>query len=177
MADLDKLFEIIREQKGRLDIIFANAASCSFAPVGTITEKHFDETFNVNVKGVLFTVQKALSLLVGGSSNKGDPALTVYCATKAAIRSFARCLTVDLKKRKIRVNTLIPGAIDTALLRSLSGNEEEMQNNLATWQAAIPMNRIGTPDEVAKAVVFLVSDDNSYVNGVELFVDGGLSQI
>ena len=186
MADLDKLFDIIRQTKGRLDIIFANAASCTFATFGTITEKHFDDTFNVNVKGVLFTVQKALPLLVDGasiilngsnSSNKGDPALTAYCATKAAIRSFARCMTVDLKERRIRVNTLSPGAIDTPLLRSMGANEEEVKMNLATWQAATPMNRIGTPDEIAKAVVFLASDDSSYVTGIELFVDGGLSQI
>jgi len=180
MADLDKLFEIIRQQKGRLDIIFANAGICQLAPFGTITEKHFDDTFNINVKGVLFTVQKALPLLVDGafiilngsvSSIKGDPALTVYCATKAAIRSFARCLTVELKERKIRVNTLSSGSIDTSLLRSLGGNEEKVENNLAAWQAGTPINRIGTPDEVAKAVVFLASDDSSYVTGIELFVD------
>ncbi|UJR18607.1 hypothetical protein I4U23_005514 [Adineta vaga] len=164
MDHLDKLFEIIRKEKGRLDIIFANAASCSFA----------------------FFVQKALPLLVDGASvilngsnspNKGDPELTVYCATKAALRSFARCMTVDLKERKIRVNTLSPGAIDTPLLRTMGGNEQEIEKNLFMWQAATPMNRLGTPDEVAKAVVFLASDDSSYITGIELFVDGGLSQI
>ncbi|UJR13102.1 hypothetical protein I4U23_000126 [Adineta vaga] len=186
MDHLDKLFEIIRKEKGRLDIIFANAASCSFALFGTISEKHFDNEFNTNVKGVFFTVQKALPLLVDGasvilngsnSSNKGDPELTVYCATKAALRSFARCMTVDLKERKIRVNTLSPGAIDTPLLRTMGGNEQEIEKNLLMWQAATPMNRLGTPDEVAKAVVFLASDDSSYITGIELFVDGGLSQI
>ncbi|CAF1350084.1 unnamed protein product, partial [Didymodactylos carnosus] len=159
MADLDKLFNIIQKEKGRLDIIFANAACCTFAPLGTITEKHFDDTFNVNVKGVLFTVQNALPLLVDGgsiilnastSSIQGDPALSVYCATKAAVRSFARCWTVDLKERKIRVNTLSPGAIDTPLLRSLGTSEEENKMFMASWQAATPMNRIGTPDEIAK---------------------------
>jgi NAD(P)-dependent dehydrogenase (short-subunit alcohol dehydrogenase family) len=186
MDDLDKLFNIIQKEKGRLDIIFANAGTCEFAPFGTVTEQHFDHTFNVNVKGVLFTVQKALPLLVDGasiilngsnSSNKGDPALSVYCATKAAIRSFARCWTVDLKDRKIRVNALSPGAIDTPLLRSMGGSEEKNNACMAEWQAAIPMNRIGEPDEIAKAVVFLASDDSSYITGIELFVDGGLSQI
>jgi NAD(P)-dependent dehydrogenase (short-subunit alcohol dehydrogenase family) len=186
MADLDRLFNIIEKEKGRLDIIFANAASCAFAKLGTITEKYFDDLFNVNVKGVLFTVQKALPLLVDGasiilngsnSSNKGDPDLSVYCATKAAIRSFARCWIVDLKERKIRVNTLSPGAIDTQLLWNMGKDEEESKMLIAGWRAATPLDRIGTPDEVAKAVVFLASDDSSYITGVELFVDGGLSQI
>ncbi|CAF3356382.1 unnamed protein product [Rotaria socialis] len=186
LADLDKLIDIIREEKGRLDIIFANAASCTIATFGDITEKHFDDTFNVNVKGLLFTVQKALPLLVDGasiilngsnSSIKADAGLSVYCATKAAIRAFARCWILDLKHRNIRVNTLSPGAIDTPLLRSLGGTEEEIQANLATWKAATPMNRIGAPDEIAKAVVFLACDDSSFVTGIELFVDGGYSQI
>lgn len=186
MADLDKVVDVIKQKKGRLDIIFANAASCTFAKFGDITEKHFDDIFNVNVKGLLFTVQKALPLLVNGasiilngsnSSIKADPSLSVYCATKAAIRAFARCWILDLKERNIRVNTLSPGAIDTPLLRSLGGTEEDVEANLANWQAATPMNRIGTPDEIAKAVVFLASDDSSFVTGVELFVDGGYSQI
>ncbi|CAF1345251.1 unnamed protein product [Adineta steineri] len=186
MNDLDKLFDIIKKEKGRLDILFANAGTCLVAPLGTITEKHFDDIFNVNVKGVLFTVQKALPMLTDGgsiilngstSSVKGDPALSVYCATKAAIRSFARCWTVDLKDRRIRVNTLSPGAIDTPLLRSLGKDEEETKTLMAEWQAAAPLNRIGTPDEVAKVVVFLASNDSSFITGVELFVDGGLSQI
>ncbi|CAF1362042.1 unnamed protein product [Adineta steineri] len=186
MNDLDKLFDIIKKEKGRLDILFANAGTCLVASLGTITEKHFDDTFNVNVKGVLFTVQKALPMLTDGgsiilngstSSVKGDPALSVYCATKAAIRSFARCWTVDLKDRRIRVNTLSPGAIDTPLLRSLGKDEEETKTLMAEWQAAAPLNRIGTPDEVAKVVVFLASNDSSFITGVELFVDGGLSQI
>lgn len=186
MEDLDRLFDTIRKEKGRLQIVFANAATCKFAQFGTITEKHFDDTFNTNVKGVLFTVQKALPLLVDGasvilngsnSSNKGDPALSVYCATKAAIRSFARCWAVDLKERQIRVNAISPGAIDTPLLRSMGETEEEVKANLAMWQAATPLNRIGRPEEVAKAVVFLASGDSSYITGIELFVDGGLSQI
>ncbi|CAF1266503.1 unnamed protein product [Rotaria sp. Silwood1] len=186
MTDLDKLFSIIQKEKGRLDIIFANVGTCSFAKLGTISEEYFDNVINVNVKGVLFTIQKALPLLVDGasiilngsnSSNKGDPDLSVYCASKAAIRSFARCWSVDLKERKIRVNTLSPGAIDTPLLRSMGKDEEESQRLIAEWAAATPMNRIGTPDEIAKVAVFLASDDSSYVTGIELFVDGGLSQI
>ncbi|CAF1309392.1 unnamed protein product [Rotaria sordida] len=186
MTDLDKLFSIIQKEKGRLDIIFANAATCSFAKLGTISEEYFDNVINVNVKGVLFTIQKALPLLVDGasiilngsnSSNKGDPDLSVYCASKAAIRSFARCWTVDLKERKIRVNTLSPGAVDTPLLRSMGKNEEESQRLIAEWIAATPINRIATPDEIAKVAVFLASDDSSYVTGIELFADGGLSQI
>ncbi|CAF1240311.1 unnamed protein product [Rotaria sp. Silwood1] len=186
MTDLDKLFSIIQKEKGRLDIIFANAGTCSFAKLGTISEEYFDNVINVNVKGVLFTIQKALPLLVDGasiilngsnSSNKGDPDLSVYCASKAAIRSFARCWSVDLKERKIRVNTLSPGAVDTPLLRSMGKDEEESQRLIAEWAAATPMNRIGTPDEIAKVAVFLASDDSSYVTGIELFVDGGLSQI
>src|ERR1700722_9067573 len=179
MADLDKLYSVIQKQKGRLDILFANAGIGSLAPLGSITEKSFDDIFNVNVKGVLFTVQKALPILVDGgsiilngsiASIKGIPALSVPCATKAAIRSFARCWTVDLKERKIRVNTLSPGSIDTSTLRGLGTNKEEVEMNIVAWQAAIPMNRIGTPDEIAKAVVFLASDDSSYVTGIELFV-------
>jgi NAD(P)-dependent dehydrogenase (short-subunit alcohol dehydrogenase family) len=186
MADLDRLYETIKREKGRLDIVFSNAGTIEFAALGTITEKHFDNAFNVNVKGMLFTIQKALPLLVDGgsiilngsnSSIKGDPSLSVYCATKAAVRSFARCWTVDLKERNIRVNTLSPGAVDTPLLRSLGENEEESQRLIAEWAAATPMNRIAKPDEIAKAVTFLASDDSSYITGIELFVDGGLSQI
>ena len=186
MDDLDRLYKVIEKEKGRLDVIFVNAAACSFAKFGTVTEEYFDNLFSVNVKGVLFTVQKALPLVVDGasiilngsnSSNKGDPDLSVYCATKAAIRAFARCWIVDLKERKIRVNVLSPGAIDTPLLRSMGKTEEESAMLIETWRLATPLNRIGKPEEVAKAVVFLASDDSSYVTGVELFVDGGLSQI
>ncbi|CAF1631873.1 unnamed protein product [Didymodactylos carnosus] len=182
LDDLDKLYSLIRKEQGRLDILFANAGGGTFAQLGSITEKHFDDTFNVNVKGVLFTVQKALpiftdggSIILNGStvSVKGVPDMSVYCATKAAIRSFARCWAVDLKERKIRVNTLSPGAIDTPAFRSLGCTEEEKKAFIATTV----MNRIGEPDEIAKAVVFLASDDSSYVTAIELFVDGGRSQI
>jgi len=176
LADIDKLYDVIKKQKGHLDIIFANAGGGEFAPLGSITEKHFDDTFNINVKGVLFTIQKALPIFKDGGSIilnasivsvKGIPAFSVYSATKAAIRSFARTWTVDLKERKIRVNALSPGAIDTPGLRnSLGTNEEESKLFLDTL-----------PDEIAKAAVFLASDDSSYITGIELFVDGGTAQI
>jgi NAD(P)-dependent dehydrogenase (short-subunit alcohol dehydrogenase family) len=182
LADLDKLYSIIKQQKGRLDILFANAGIAEFAPLPLVTEKHFDDIFNINVKGVLFTVQKALpiftdggSIILNGSvaSVKGSPSRSVYSATKAAIRSFARCWTVDLKERRIRVNTVSPGPIDTPMLSSILDSK-----TLATIiKASVPMNRVGTPDEIAKTVVFLASDDSSYITGIELFVDGGRAQI
>ena len=186
LADLDKLYSEIKKQKGHLDILFANAGGGGFAPIGAITEKHFDDIFNVNVKGVLFTVQKALPIFKDGGSiilnasivsSKGMPAFSVYSATKAALRSFARCWTVDLKERKIRVNALSPGPIDTPGLRGLIANDEEERLFLATMAAGTPMNRLGTPDEIAKAAVFLASGDSSYVTGIELCVDGGTAQI
>ncbi len=180
LADLDRLYAVVKEQKGRVDVLFANAGGGEFAPLGAITEEHFDKTFNNNVKGLLFTVQKALPLLPEGASiilnasitsSKGTPAFSVYSATKAAIRSFARSFTVDLKDRKIRVNAISPGPIDTP---GLDGLGDDLKKGLA---AAVPMGRLGSPDEIAKAVVFLASDDSSYVTGIELFVDGGMAQI
>jgi NAD(P)-dependent dehydrogenase (short-subunit alcohol dehydrogenase family) len=180
LADLDRLYAVVKEQKGRVDVLFANAGGGEFAPLGAITEEHFDKTFNSNVKGLLFTVQKALPLLPEGASiilnasitsPKGTPAFSVYSATKAAVRSFARSFTVDLKDRKIRVNAISPGPIDTP---GLGGLGDEVKKGLA---GAVPMGRLGKPDEIAKAVVFLASDDSSYVTGIELFVDGGMAQI
>jgi len=181
-ADLDRLYETIKQQKGRIDVLFANAGVGGFIPLGSITESHFDKIFSINVKGQLFTVQKALPLFQDGGSiiltasvggSKGVEALSVYNATKAAIRSFARSWTVDLKHRKIRVNAVSPGAIDTPMTRTTEGSQELIRHFLRT----IPMERMGGPDEVAKAVVFLASDDSSYITGIELFVDGGLAQI
>ena len=186
LADLDKLYSIIKKEKGHLDITFANAGSAEYIPLGSITEEHFDKLFNINVKGTLFTVQKALpifkdggSIILNGSiaSIKGFPAFSVYSATKAALRSFARTWTVDLKERKIRVNALSPGPIDTPGLRGLNKIDEEDKKSLDAMAAAAPINRIGTPDEIAKVAVFLASDDSSYITGIELFVDGGLAQI
>lgn len=186
LADLDHLYEVVAREKGRVDVLFANAGGAEFAPLGSITEAHFDKTFSINVKGVLFTVQKALPLMKeGGSiilnasivSIKGMEAFSVYSATKAAVRSFARSWTVDLKGRKIRVNALSPGPIETPALSGLAPTEEGRAQVKAGLVAGVPMGRMGQPDEIARAAVFLASDDSSYVTGIELFVDGGMAQI
>jgi len=155
-------------------------------PLGAITEEHFDKTFGVNVKGLLFTVQKALPLFRDGGSiilnasitaSKGMEAFSVYSATKAAVRSFARCWTVDLKNRRIRVNAISPGPIDTPGYKNLGLTEEQMEEFTKNVVTTVPMGRMGDPDEIAKAALFLASDDSSYVTGIELFVDGGMAQI
>ncbi len=185
LGDLDRLFAQIKEEKGRLDIVFANAGIAKFAPLGAVTEEHFDSIFGGNVKGMLFTVQGALPLLPDGASvilnasvvgSKGLPSNSVYSATKAAVRSFARTWTTDLKARRIRVNTISPGPIDTEGFRELvdSGQAGDMRASLGSM---VPLGRVGEPDEIAKAVVFLASDDSSYITGIELFVDGGFAQI
>jgi NAD(P)-dependent dehydrogenase (short-subunit alcohol dehydrogenase family) len=186
MADLDRLYTMVDQQKGRIDILFANAGVSEFASLGAITEAQFDKIFSVNVKGLLFTVQKALPLFHDGGSiilngsvggSKGVGTTSVYSATKAAIRSFARTWTVDLKHRKIRINAISPGPIDTPIFNSLAKTEEEVKQIKANLIAAVPMGRMGTADEIAKAVSFLASDDSSYITGIELFVDGGMAQI
>jgi NAD(P)-dependent dehydrogenase (short-subunit alcohol dehydrogenase family) len=183
-ADLDRLYALIKEKKGRVDVVFANAGAGEFAPLGSITEELFDKTFGLNVKALLFTVQKALPLMREGGSiilnasiagSKGMPAFSVYSATKAAVRSFARSWTVDLKDRKIRVNAVSPGPILTPAINKIAG--DQLEQFTAQMTASVPMGRMGTPDEVAKAVLFLASDDSSYVSGAELFVDGGMAQI
>jgi NAD(P)-dependent dehydrogenase (short-subunit alcohol dehydrogenase family) len=180
------LFNVIQKEKGRLDVLFANAGTGEFEQLGSITEESFDKVFNLNVKGVLFTVQKALpiftdggSIIIDGSgaSISGIPSESVYCATKAAVRSFARCWTVDLKERRIRVNVVSPGPIDTNALKTAANSSPNFKAMIDGVIATLPLNRIGTPDEVAKAVLFLASDDSSYITGIELFVDGGLKQI
>src|SRR6187200_2995632 len=188
LADLDRLYATVKEQKGRIDILFANAGVAELAPLGEITEAHFDKMFGINVKGLLFTVQKALPLFqdAGGGSiilnasigaSKGFPATSVYSATKAAIRSFARTWTVELKQRKIRVNAISPGPIATPGLGGLFQNAEQAEQFKTSILNTIPMGRMGSPDEIAKAVSFLASDDSSFVTGIELFVDGGRGQI
>lgn len=186
LADLDHLFDQIKKQKGRLDVLFANAGGGSFAALGSITEEHFDQTFNTNVKGLLFTVQKALPVMsAGGSiilnasivSIKAMPGFSVYSATKAAVRSFARGWTIDLKDRKIRVNAISPGPIRTPGVDGLAQSEAERQAFYSQMAATVPLGRVGEPDEIAKAAVFLASDDSSFVAGIELFVDGGAAQI
>jgi NAD(P)-dependent dehydrogenase (short-subunit alcohol dehydrogenase family) len=186
LGDLDRLFAQIKREKGKLDIVFANAGVAKFAALGTITEELYDWTFDINVKGLLFTVQKALPLLPDGASiilnssvvgSKGLPINSVYSATKAAIRSFARTWTTDLKDRRIRVNAISPGSIDTPGLSGLLGSSETGQQRLKMISNNVPLGRLGTPDEIAKAVVFLASDDASFVTGAELFVDGGFAQV
>jgi NAD(P)-dependent dehydrogenase (short-subunit alcohol dehydrogenase family) len=186
LADLDRLYAAIKQQKGRIDILFANAGLGDFAPLGSITEAHYDKTFDVNVKGVLFTVQKALPLLVDGASIilnasivsiKGMPAFSVYSATKAALRSFARSWTVDLKDRNIRVNVVSPGPIETPAIDRLGQIVGDTAQLKAGLISGVPMGRMGTSDEIAKAVSFLASDDASFITGIELFVDGGMAQI
>jgi NAD(P)-dependent dehydrogenase (short-subunit alcohol dehydrogenase family) len=186
LEDLDRLFAAIKEKHGRLDVLFANAGSGHLAPLGAIPEQHFEETFRVNVKGTLFTVQKALPLLPDGSSivingsmaaTKGMPAFSVYAASKAALRSFARVWTVDLKARGIRVNVVAPGTIITPGYKTGGLSDEQIEGFKAMASAAAPLGRTGTDDEVAKAVSFLASDDASYITGIELFVDGGTAQI
>jgi NAD(P)-dependent dehydrogenase (short-subunit alcohol dehydrogenase family) len=187
LGDLDRLFEQIRREKGRLDIVFANAGIARFAPLGTITEEFYESIFGANVKGLLFTVQKALSLLPDGASiilnasvggNKGRQANGVYSATKAAVRSFARTWTMDLKDRHIRVNAVSPGVTDTSglsdLLASTSSDTDQFRLKMAS---SIPLGRFGKPEEIAKAVVFLACDDSSYITGIELAVDGGFAQV
>jgi NAD(P)-dependent dehydrogenase (short-subunit alcohol dehydrogenase family) len=186
LADLDRLYERVRREHDHIDILFANAGGGEFAALSAITEAHFDKTFDTNVKGTVFTVQKALPLLRDGASiiltgstaaTTGSPAFSVYGATKAALRSFARNWMLDLKDRHIRVNTLSPGPIRTPGLHGLGKTEEESRAILDSLAASVPMGRLGDPDEVAKAAVFLASEDSSFVNGIELFVDGGLAQI
>jgi NAD(P)-dependent dehydrogenase (short-subunit alcohol dehydrogenase family) len=183
LDDLDRLYDTVKQQKGRIDVLFANAGTGEFGPLGSITESNFDKTFGVNVKGVLFTVQKALPLFKDSGSiilnastagSKGIGGLSVYNATKAALRSFARSWTVDLKQRKIRVNAISPGPIDTPGLRDAMQGQEQLKNYIVS---TVPQGRMGNPEEVAKAVSFLASDDSSFVTGIELFVDGGQAQI
>ena len=184
--DLDRLFSQIKNEKGKLDIVFANAGAAKYAPLGQISEELYQSIFDVNVKGVLFTVQKALPLMPEGGSiilnasivaSKGLPANSVCSATKAAVRSFARTWTTDLKDRHIRVNVVSPGSTDTEGLRELLGSSEVGEQRLKTINASVPLGRLAKPKEIARAVVFLASDDSSYITGTELFVDGGFAQV
>jgi len=186
LADLDRLFGQIKREKGTLDIVFANAGVAKYAPLGSISEELFDSIFDVNVRGLLFTVQKALPLMPHGASiilnasivgSKGLASNSVYSATKAAVRSFARTWTTDLKDRRIRVNAVSPGAIETPGLNDLLASAEAGQQRLKMLSNTVPLGRLGVPDEIAKAVVFLASDDSSYITGTELFVDGGFAQV
>jgi NAD(P)-dependent dehydrogenase (short-subunit alcohol dehydrogenase family) len=180
LADLDRLYETVARVKRRIDIVFANAGVGEFVPFGAVTEEHFDRLFNINVRGTLFTVQKALPLLNDGgsiiltgsvASVKGTANFGVYAASKAALRSFVRTWTTDLKDRRIRSNVVSPGPIDTPLANRQSADV------IARMVSTIPMGRMGEPEEVAKVALFLASDDSSFVTGIELFVDGGRAQV
>ncbi len=186
LGDLDRLFAQIKQEKGKLDIVFANAGAAKLVPFGELTEEHYNSIFDINVKGLLFTVQKALPLLPEGASiilnasivaSKALGANSVYSATKAAVRSFARTWTVDLKNRHIRVNAVSPGFIETPGLKSLMASRAGGEERAKTMSGSVPLGRVGTPDDIAKAVVFLASDDSSYITGIELFVDGGFAQV
>jgi NAD(P)-dependent dehydrogenase (short-subunit alcohol dehydrogenase family) len=186
LADIDRLYDAVQQQHAQIDVIFANAGGGSFAPLGAIDEAHFDQIFATNVKGVLFTVQKALPLLRDGAaviltssttSISGTPAFSVYSASKAAVRNFARNWILDLRDRRIRVNAISPGVTETAGLDVLFGGGEQAKGTKDYLASQIPAGRVGQPEEIAKAVLFLASDEASFVNGVELFVDGGQVQI
>jgi len=186
LDDLDRILSAIKQDKGRLDIVFANAGVAKYAALGQITEEFYDFHFNINVKGMLFTVQKALPLIPNGGSiiltssivgSKGLGMNSVYAATKAVARSFARTWTTDLKPRRIRVNAISPGSIDTPGLDGLLASAPAGEERRKMIYAATPLGRLGTPDEIAKSAVFLASDDASYITGIELFVDGGFAQV
>ena len=186
LADLDRLHDHLKSRYGRVDILFANAGLGKLSPLGSVSEEEFDQTFDVNVKGTFFTVQKLLPLVPDGGSiilnasiaaNGGMEAFSVYSATKAAVRSFARTWTSDLKSRKIRVNALSPGPIDTPIFGKTGLTEEQIKGFQTGLVSQVPLGRMGHVDEIAKPALFLASDDSSYVNGSELFVDGGLAQI
>ena len=179
-ADLDRLFEVVRREKGRIDVLYASAGISQWVPLSVASERDFDATFDLNVRGTFFTVQKALPLLKDGASiimtgsiaaAKGYATISIYSASKAALRSFARTWTMELKDRKIRVNVLSPGYVDTDALAGMT--KEALERSLA----AVPMARLGQPEEIAKAALFLASDDSSFVTGIELFADGGTAQV
>lgn len=186
LADIDRLYDEVQQQHAQIDVLFANAGGGGFAPLGAIDEAHFDEAFATNVKGVLFTVQKALPLMRDGGAiiltgsvtgSTGNPAFSVYSATKAAVRNFARNWILDLKDRHIRVNVVSPGVIETAGLNELFGGGAQAEEVKASMVGSIPAGRVGQAEDVAQAVQFLASDAASFINGAELFVDGGMTQI
>jgi NAD(P)-dependent dehydrogenase (short-subunit alcohol dehydrogenase family) len=186
LADLDRLYAAVKERRGAIDVLFANAGIASSASLGAISEEHFDQLFDINVKGLLFTVQKALPLFKDGGSiilnssvagRKGVGGFSVYNATKAAVRSFARTWTSDLKQRKIRVNSISPGPIETPIFGKMGLTQDQLQEFSSLIISALPLGRTGRPEEIASVAVFLASDESSYITGVDLCVDGGLAQV
>lgn len=185
LADLDRLYKTVKERKGKLDILFANAGVGDFAPIGAVSEQHFDRIFDINVRGLLFTVQKALPFLNDGGSiilnastaaSSGFENFSVYSASKAAVRSFARSWILDLKTRNIRVNVVSPGPTETPIMDSILDDKEQAKQFMDFVVSAVPLGRIGQPEEVAAAVSFLASNESSFVNGSEIFTDGGMVQ-
>jgi len=186
MADLDRLFATIKEKFGHLDVVFANAGHGAVVPLGQVTEDQFDSEFATNVKGLFFTVQKALPLLRDGASiilnasiaaTKGMEGFSVYSATKAAVRSFARTWTTDLRDRKIRVNSISPGPIDTPIFGKTGMSQEQVDGFKQAITGMVPLRRMGSSEEIATTALFLASDDSSYITGVDLAVDGGMAQV
>lgn len=186
LEDLDRLYAVVKEKHGHIDILFANAGGGTVAPLATATESHFDKIFDINVKGLFFTVQKALPLFKDGgsiiltSSNAnvlGVPAFTAYAASKAAVRSFARGWTMELKDRRIRVNSMSPGPIETQALEKAGLTAEQAEQAAAQFASQVPLGRRGKPEEIAAVVAFLASDESSYITGVDLAVDGGMAQV
>jgi NAD(P)-dependent dehydrogenase (short-subunit alcohol dehydrogenase family) len=186
LADLDRLYAVVKEKHGRVDVVFANAGAGEFVPITDVTEAHFDKLFDINVKGLLFTVQKALPLMPDGGSvilngsiagYTGSPAFSVYSASKAAVRSFARSWTSDLKARKIRVNALSPGPVDTPIFDTVAPTKDQVEQLKAGFAAQVPLGRMGRPEEIATVALFLASDDSSFVTGIDLSVDGGMAQV
>ncbi|MFE7122987.1 SDR family NAD(P)-dependent oxidoreductase [Streptomyces sp. NPDC057617] len=186
LGDLDRLYETVRGQGRRIDVLFANAGGGSFTTLEQVTEDHFDQTFNINVRGLLFTVQKALPLLNDGASaivpgsttaTTGTEAFGVYAASKAAVRSFARTWANELKGRGIRVNAVTPGPIDTPGIAGLAPDEEQAAGLKGFLAGQVPLGRMGRPDEIANAILFLSTDQSSFITGANLYVDGGLNQI
>jgi NAD(P)-dependent dehydrogenase (short-subunit alcohol dehydrogenase family) len=186
LGDLDRLYATIQQKKGRLDVLFANAGGGQVAPLGQITEAHFDCIFATNVRGLVFTVQKALPLMSKGAtivlnasttSIKGTPGFSIYSASKAAVRNLARSWMLDLKDAGIRINVLSPGVVPTPAYELLGLKGDQLDGFIEMQAKTIPLGRVGTTDEIAKAAVLLASDESSFVNGVELFADGGHVQI
>ena len=187
LEDLDRLYAVVKEKHGHIDVLFANAGAGTVASLEAATEAHFDQTFDVNVKGLFFTVQKALPLFNDGGSIiltssvtnvLGSPAFSAYAASKAAVRNFARAWTMELKDRKIRVNCVSPGPTETPALETTTGlTAEQAKQAAAQFASQIPMGRRGKPEEIAAAVLFLASDESSFITGIDLPVDGGLAQV
>jgi len=186
LEDLDRLYAVVKEKHGHIDVLFANAGWGEVAPLEVATEEHFDKTFDLNAKGTFFTVQKSLPLFKDGGSIiltasvanvRGDPAFSAYAAAKAAVRNFARGWTAELKDRKVRVNSMSPGPIETPALEKVGLTVEQVEQAVAHFASQVPFGRRGKAEEIAAAVLFLASDESSFITGIDLAVDGGMAQV